>query len=82
MALVFSIISGMLGVAVIIWYGLAGDEGAPGAKAAAAAASHTPHPHAARRILEAGLEPPAQGVDPAQHEDILAVPSGGPAVRS
>ena len=37
-ALVFSIISGLLGVGTIIWYGLAGDEGRPGFRAAVVAA--------------------------------------------
>ena len=36
-ALAFSIVSGLLGVATIIWYGLAGDEGRPGFRAAAVA---------------------------------------------
>lgn len=36
-ALVFSCISGILGVAVIIWYGLAGSESDPGLRSTAAA---------------------------------------------
>ncbi|OIW27958.1 hypothetical protein CONLIGDRAFT_682964 [Coniochaeta ligniaria NRRL 30616] len=78
-ALTFSIVSGLLGVAVIIWYGLAGDQGSPKAVAAAAALAgkgEEEHPHAARRIAEAGLEPPyEEGV---RGEEIRPV-SGGRA---
>jgi iron transport multicopper oxidase len=80
-ALVFSIISGLLGVSVIIWYGLAGDESSPNARAAAAALAEKPHPHAARRIAEAGLVPPSPLAEDGRGEEISAVPGGGSGTR-
>jgi hypothetical protein len=54
-----------------VWYGLAGDE-----NAAATSSEKSSHPHAAHRIVEAGLEPPSGVLPATRGEEIAAVPGG------
>jgi iron transport multicopper oxidase len=77
-ALVFSIITGLLGVGTIVWYGLAGDEGKPSARAAAAAEREKTE--VAGRAGQGVLETPAVG-GPGRGDEITVVSGGGMGER-
>ena len=63
MALVFSVVTGFLGVAVIVWYGLAGDEGRSGGSkgVGGVGAGEKGAAEKGRVVEERGLEEPAEG---------------------